>query len=186
MKILLKKTLKRTLSALMITGLMATSSMAAVQAPLETMDSRGHSSKTMMPAPMDLEQKSLKSLMSLKDEQTNEGQKSAKSLKSDILGIAGEGAKFAGKTALDLITIDNTLTVAGLVGSAVFGPEVLAVTETLKKFNQTLDNIEFVKNIKTKAGKFVRTAIEKGVTTAVKKTYKFISSKISGWFKKKK
>ena len=169
-----------------MTAFIATSSLAAVQAPLETMDIMPNAGKMMMPAPMSLDEKAQKALSTLTDEQAEEGQKGAKSLKTDILGIVGGGAKMVGSKALDLLTIDNILTGVCAVGSAIIGPEFLAITESLKGFNKTLSKIEFVKDTKEKIGKFIRTTVEEGVTKAVKKTYNFISSKVSGWFKKKK
>lgn len=181
-----KKTLRKTLSALMITSLIATSSIANVQAPIESIDSMGRSAKTMTPPPMLLEEKPLKALSTLQEDQSDDAQKGARSLKGDLLGIVETGAKFAGKTALGLVTIDNTLIVVGIAGSAAFGPEVLMVTEQIRAINKALDQIEFVKDIKTRARQFALTAVEKGVIIAVTKTYSFVSKKVSRWFKKKK
>jgi len=182
----MKNILKNSLSALIITSFMATSSLAEIQAPLETMDTMRPSAGKMMVAPIPLEENSPKALSTLQEDQTEDGQKGAKSLKTDVLGLVEGSAKLVGSKVLDLVTIDTVLTGVGGIGSAIVGPEFLTITETLKGFNKTLSKIEFVKDTKEKIGKFLRTTIEEGITKAVKKTYGFISSKISGWFKKKK
>lgn len=183
----MKKIFKNSFIALVMTSFMATLSIADVKPPLEMSDTMKPSAgKMMLPDPVPLEELTPKALSTLQEDPTEEGQTGAKSLKTDILGILGGGAKLVGSKVLDLVTIDNVLTGVGVVGSAIVGPEFLAITESLKGFNKTLSEIEFVKDTKAKVGKFLRTAVEEGVTKAVTKTYGFISSKVSGWFKKKK
>jgi len=182
----MKNILKSSLRALIMTGFIATSSLAEFQSPLETTDILKPSAGQMTPAPIPLEEMTPKNLSTLQEDQTEDGQKGAKPLKAEIIGLVGDGAKLVGSKILDLVTIDNVLTGVGVIGSAVVGPEFLAITESLKGLNKTLSKIEFVKDTKEKVGKFIRTTVEEGVTKAVKKTYGFISSKISGWFNKKK
>ena len=181
----MKNIFKKSLITLIITGFIATSSSGAVQKPLESIDTMRPSAGKMIVDPIPLEETAPKALSTLQEDPTEEGQKGAKSLKTDLLGLIGGGAKLVGSKALDLITIDNVLTGVGIVGSAIVGPEFLAITESLKGFNKTLSKIELVKDTKEKVGKFLRTAIEEGITKAVTKTYNFLSSKVSGWFKKK-
>ena len=132
----------------------------------------------MMPAPLAFEEMSAKSTSVLQGKLIEDTQESAKSSSVGLLDLAGKGLTFAGDAALNLVTIDNTIMAAGIVGSALFGPEVLVATEALQQFNKSLDNIEFVKKAKVKIEEFVRTSIKKAVKQVLKTVW--------GWFSKKK
>ena len=109
-----------------------------------------------------------------------------RSAKEKALNAAGAVAKAAGGEAVKLITFDRVMDGIGAGAALVFGPEALIVTNSIKAANKALNEIPFVKDTKAKIAKFALTTAEKGITTAIKKTYGFFSKKVKGWFSKKK
>lgn len=175
----MKTLLQKTLTALMITSLVAISSMAAAQTRFGKIETLERSATTMMPAPLLVfEDMKTKQSLLLQENLLEDAQKSTKSLSSNVLDLTVKGLTVAGEAALKLVTIDNTIRVAGIIGAAAFGPEVLVATESLQQFNKSLDNIEIIKNVKLKVEAFVQSTIKKGVTKVIKTAW--------GWFTKKK
>ncbi len=208
--------LKKSLSALIVTSMIASSSMAAVmvsdmdiQNPRHTMHLEPLKDMEMPKNPstiiLDKATEEKKKKPTFKEEALEAAAKAALAAgketlnqinnpdKDDVvdakrkaLNATGAIAKAGGKEALKLITFDHVMDGVGLVAAAVFGPEALMVTESIKKVNKALNEIPIVKDVKAKVTKFVATAVKDGITIASKKTYGWVSNKISGWFGKKK